>query len=131
MLHGINVLLAKSRTANDLDIQIPAKVESLKLDSKDKELYSLEIERDPKGNFTIWSDYHKQLIFIIHQDPKTNEPTILLKARNAKPLIEEITKRGLVTKISHAFYLGRELERAEVCLYLGKTYIQNEQTFQD
>jgi len=129
--HGINVLLAKSRTANDLDIQIPAKVESLKLDSKDKELYSLEIERDPKGNFTIWSDYHKQLIFIIHQDPKTNEPTILLKARNAKPLIEEITKRGLVTKISHAFYLGRELERAEVCLYLGKTYIQNEQTFQD
>lgn len=84
--HGINVLLAKSRTANDLDIQIQTKVEALTLESKDKELYSLEIERDPKGNFTIWTDYHKQLIFIIHQDPKTNEPTILLKAGNARPI---------------------------------------------
>ncbi|MHA1124612.1 MAG: dihydropteroate synthase-like protein [Candidatus Heimdallarchaeota archaeon] len=129
--HGINVLLAKSRTANDLDIQIPTKVETIKLESQDKELYSLEIERDPKGNFIIWTDYHKQLIFIIHLDPKTNEPTILLKARNARLLFDEIMKRGLVTKLSHAFYLGRELERAEVCLYLGKTYIQNEQTFQD
>ena len=129
--HGINVLLAKSRTANDLDIQIPTKVETIKLESQEKELYSLDIERDPKGNFTIWTDYHKQLIHIIHQDPQTNEPTLLLKAKTAKQIFDEIIKRGLVTKLSHAFYLGRELERAEVCLYLGKTYTQNEQTFQD
>ncbi|MHA1586132.1 MAG: DUF4346 domain-containing protein [Candidatus Heimdallarchaeota archaeon] len=31
--------------------------------------------------------------------------------------------------MDHAFYMGRELERAEICLYLGKTYIQNKQTF--
>jgi dihydropteroate synthase len=129
--HGIDVLLAKSRIANDLDIQIPADIEVQILETIDKEVYSMEFERDPKGNFTIWTDFHKKQIFVIHQDSITQKPTILFKASSARPIIEEIMKRNLISKFSHAFYLGRELERAEVCLYLGKTYIQNEQSFQD
>ena len=33
--------------------------------------------------------------------------------------------------VDHAYYIGRELERAEICLYLGKTFVQNEQVFKD
>jgi dihydropteroate synthase len=53
----------------------------------------------------------------------------LFVAAKARPIIEEILKRKLLSKLDHAFYLGRELERAEISLYLGKTYNQNEQPF--
>ncbi|MDM7911512.1 MAG: DUF4346 domain-containing protein [Methanotrichaceae archaeon] len=34
--------------------------------------------------------------------------------------------RGLVSRLDHAGYLGRELEKAEAALHLGRRYIQDE-----
>jgi len=31
----------------------------------------------------------------------------------------------LISKLDHSLYLGRELAKAEICLYLGKSYSQD------
>jgi len=128
--HGIEILMAKSRIANDLEIVGFKNIETLEISTKeDNQLYRLDYEPDPKGSFTIWIDYHKQKIYVAHLKAGTNKPDLLLVSSKARPIYEEILNRNLLTKIDHAFYMGRELERAEICLYLGKTYIQNKQTF--
>ncbi|NHJ47533.1 MAG: dihydropteroate synthase-like protein [Asgard group archaeon] len=130
--HGIELLMAKSRTDNDLTITQISDIENIDCPNPpDKLPYSLDYEPDPKGSFTIWIDYHKQRIFVIHLENKTNKPTLLFSGEKARQIFEAIIDRELVSKIGHAYYLGRELERAEICLYLGKTYIQNEQVFSD
>ncbi|MHA1212899.1 MAG: dihydropteroate synthase-like protein [Candidatus Heimdallarchaeota archaeon] len=130
--HGVNILMAKSRTANDLSIIEMDNVENIIIENEDKNLlYNLDYIPDPKGSFTIWIDYHKQLIHVTHLAFKTNKPDLHLTASQAKQLFDEITKRDLVSNIGHAYYLGRELERAEICLYLGKSYVQNEQSFKE
>lgn len=129
--HGIDILLAKSRTGYDMPIEINNTVEVIKLAPEKEGLYSLEFDKDPKGSFTIWIDYHKQKIFVTHLDYKNNQPDLLFVSSSAREILEEITKRKLISKLDHAFYMGRELERAEICLFLGKTYIQNEQVFKE
>ncbi len=129
--HGINILMAKSRTDFELEIPINKDLEIVDLTNDDGALYSMDYELDPKGSFTIWTNYQNQKIYVTHLDISSKKPDLLLISSEARMLFEEITKRGLISKLDHAFYLGRELERAEVCLYLGKTYIQNEQAFRD
>ena len=129
--HGIDMLMAKSRIANDLDIVDFKKVETIELTGDDYLLYQLDYEPDPKGSFTIWVDYHKQKIYITHLNPESNKPDLLFISNKARHIFEKIVELNLITKIDHAFYMGRELERAEVSLYLGKSYIQNKQTFND
>ncbi|NHJ32818.1 MAG: DUF4346 domain-containing protein, partial [Asgard group archaeon] len=130
--HGIELLMAKSRIANDQEIIGFQDIEVLEITAnEDQPLYSMDYDPDPKGGFTIWIDYHKQKIFVTHRKPKTHEPDLLIISSKARVIYEEIQKRGLLSNFDHAFYMGRELERAEICLYLGKTYIQNKQSFKD
>ncbi len=129
--HGVNILLAKSRTDFEIEIPINKDLEIIDLTSDDGALYTMHYDLDPKGSFTIWINNQKQKIYVSHLDISCKKPDLLLISSEARMLFEEITKRGLLSKMDHAFYLGRELERAEICLYLGKTYIQNEQAFKD
>jgi dihydropteroate synthase-like protein len=129
---GINLLMAKSRIDNDLTITNLTDIKTVECSKSDDDLpYGLDYTPDSKGSFTIWIDYHKQKIFVIHLKYKTNKPTMLLSASKARPIFEKILEEQLVSHLDHAYYLGRELERAEICLYLGKTYIQNEQVFKE
>jgi dihydropteroate synthase len=36
-----------------------------------------------------------------------------------------IIKKGLVSRVEHAAYLGAELQKAEISLKLGKNYLQD------
>ncbi|MHA1879054.1 MAG: dihydropteroate synthase-like protein, partial [Candidatus Heimdallarchaeota archaeon] len=129
---GVHLLMAKSRVANDFELTEEEQSRLVFLPRAEKNaLYTQEFEPDPQGNFIIWVDYHQQRIYTRHLAFKTNKPTITFACAKARPIFEEIIKRKLVSKIDHAYYLGRELERAEICLYLGKTFVQDEQTFQD
>ena len=38
---------------------------------------------------------------------------------------DEIIKKGLITKLEHAAYLGAELEKAEIAMITRKDYIQD------
>ncbi len=45
---------------------------------------------------------------------------------NARDLLNTLIEMGLVSRLDHAGYLGRELERAEIALRLGRGYVQDE-----
>lgn len=46
--------------------------------------------------------------------------------RNARDLVNSLVDLGLVGRLDHAAYLGRELQKAETALRLGRDYVQDE-----
>ncbi len=46
--------------------------------------------------------------------------------RNARDILNTLIDMGLVSRLDHAGYLGRELEKAEIALRLKRSYVQDE-----
>ena len=115
----------------------------------DKELSKRNISLDPNGYFLIKIDLIKKKIIVEHYlnkinkkglaiDPDTNMP-IMCKNENIrqynKIFIGDTAKEvgillsekeeGLISKIDHALYLGRELQKAEDCILKNIEYIQD------
>jgi dihydropteroate synthase-like protein len=78
------------------------------------------MEMDPAGSFRI--GVAKGKIVVIHD-------AVALVGVSARDLLAEIVDRGLVTRLDHAGYLGRELERAETAIRIGRSYSQDEPLF--
>ncbi|MFQ5976041.1 MAG: dihydropteroate synthase-like protein, partial [Candidatus Hydrothermarchaeales archaeon] len=75
---------------------------------------------DPKGFFKIFVG---EDIKAVHY--KKEKPKFVIKGASAKEISDMIFSMALVSDISHALYLGRELEKAEVALKTGKSYVQD------
>ena len=125
---------------------------SKSLDEKikiDDNLSNRSIDLDPNGYFIIKVDLVKNKIILEHYlnninddgyalDPETNEPikcdsenkrvcNEVFEGISAKQLGILITeeRNDLITRFDHALYLGRELQKAEECLYKKLPYIQD------
>ena len=125
---------------------------SQNLDEKikiDNYLSNRYIDLDPNGYFIIKVDLEENKIILEHflnninddgyaLDPETNEPikcdsenkrvsTEVFEGISAKQLGIFITeeRNDLITRFDHALYLGRELQKAEDCLYKKLPYIQD------
>ena len=125
---------------------------SQSLDEKikiDNSLSNRYIDLDPNGYFIIKVDLEEKKIILEHflnninddgyaLDPETNEPIKCDSQNNrvcnevfdgisAKQLGILITeeRNDLITRFDHALYLGRELQKAEECLYKKLPYIQD------
>ena len=107
------------------------------------------IDLDPNGYFIIKVDLEENKIILEHflnninddgyaLDPETNEPikcdsenkrvsNEIFKGISAKQLGILITeeRNDFITRFDHALYLGRELQKAEECLYKRLPYIQD------
>ena len=115
----------------------------------DNDLSNRSIKLDPNGYFIIKVDLHSKQIILEHYlnkideegfalDPKTNEPikcdSKQIKSCNetftgisAKEIGIAITEKrsDLISRFDHALYLGRELQKAEECLYKQLNYKQD------
>ncbi len=116
----------------------------------DQHLSNRYIELDPKGYFLIKVDHSaKELVAELYSndidnkgravDPKTGKPiscdnktprTALktFRGRSAKELGIQITEGEApfqISRLDHALYLGRELQKAESCMLNGIAYIQD------
>ncbi|MHA1647861.1 MAG: dihydropteroate synthase-like protein, partial [Promethearchaeota archaeon] len=82
---------------------------------------------DPKGYFKIYIDEKKNHIMITHfnNSVKFKDATLTLAGDNAESLYKTIIKSGLVSRLDHAAYLGKELVEAELALNLGMPYSQS------
>lgn len=87
----------------------------------------IKFSRDKEGSFKIIVDYGTSLetskIVAVHF--RKNAPDLVFEGNTAKEIYEEIIKKGLVTKMEHAAYLGAELEKAEIAMVTRKDYIQD------
>jgi len=108
------------------------------------------IDLDPAGYFLILVDHESAELVAEHYgngiderglatDPETGEvlscrnagprtPLAVFRGRTAKELGIAITEGGgphPLSRIDHALYLGRELQKAEVALLAGGPYVQD------
>jgi len=115
----------------------------------DNNLSKRYIDLDPNGYFIIKVDLEENKIILEHflnnindvgyaLDPETNEPikcdsktkkvcNEVFEGISAKQLGILITeeRNDLIARFDHALYLGRELQKAEECLYKKLPYIQD------
>lgn len=81
---------------------------------------------DPEGFFLILIDRELRTIVCEHytQEGVINE---VIRGKTAEDIALTAIKRGLVSRLDHAAYLGRELAKAEVALNVEITYTQDKQ----
>tara|TARA_Y100001978_G_scaffold23883_1_gene20102 strand:+ start:262 stop:648 length:387 start_codon:yes stop_codon:yes gene_type:complete len=115
----------------------------------DKKLSQRDIILDPYGYFIIKIDLINEKIVVEHYlnnidkngialDPLTNKPiqcdkqnkreyNQIFEGNTAKEIGILITEKNnnLISKLDHALYLGRELQKAEECLLKKREYIQD------
>ncbi|MCX6677151.1 MAG: dihydropteroate synthase-like protein [Methanothrix sp.] len=87
------------------------------LDAKEGHKY----EPDGRGSFRIFLSGGR----ILAQNLAQNGP-IAVAGRNARDILNTLIEKGLVSRLDHAGYLGRELEKAEIALRLKRNYVQDE-----
>ncbi|MCQ8903822.1 MAG: dihydropteroate synthase-like protein [Methanothrix sp.] len=75
---------------------------------------------DPAGSFRIGLCGDE--IVAVHD-------RMVIKGRTAREILDTAIELKLVSRLDHAAYLGRELEKAEIALRLGKSYTQDEELF--
>jgi len=80
--------------------------------------------QDPKGYFTIRPFPERGKIFVRYY---TNNHRLVhtFSGNKTVELIHEIVERGLVSRLEHAGYLGREIEKAHTAMRLGIEYVQD------
>ena len=82
-------------------------------------------EPDEKGYFKIYINHYDGKMYVLHF---SNDYKLLntLIGRNAEAISKKLIDMKLSDNFYHINYLGRELKKAENCLFMGKPYIQDE-----
>ena len=116
----------------------------------DDNLSNRQIELDPLGYFLIKIDYLTHDLILEHYlnnidnkgraiDPESGEPigcktkastqpNKIFKGKSAKEVGIQISEGAgpfPLSRLDHAIYIGREIQRAEQCLKADKPYIQD------
>ncbi|NBO27929.1 MAG: DUF4346 domain-containing protein [Synechococcaceae bacterium WBA_2_066] len=116
----------------------------------DAQLSQRTIQLDPNGYVLIKLDREKGELIVewfsngineqgLATNPETGEvlackgsaprePIKIFRGRSAKELgisLAETNEQPFISKLDHALYIGRELQRAEACLENGNNYVQD------
>jgi tetrahydromethanopterin S-methyltransferase subunit A len=93
-----------------------------------------EFEFDAKGFFVILIDKIKKKIVVEHYNYvkdknliKTGKINEVIEGTSAEEICKRIIKKGLLSRLDHASYLGMELKKAEQALKHGLEYTQDEE----
>jgi dihydropteroate synthase-like protein len=89
-----------------------------------------EFRPDQKGWFKIAVDRELGEIAAIHYPLGKEEPDIVVKGKDSQMIYQTIIRKGLISKLDHAAYLGKELEKAYIALVLGRSYVQDRALFE-
>lgn len=80
---------------------------------------------DPKGYFVIFPDRVKELITVEHY-LNTGVLHQIIEGRDVGSIYMTIIDLGLISKLDHAAYLGKELAKADETLRTGIPYVQDQ-----
>ncbi|MEM3586349.1 MAG: dihydropteroate synthase-like protein [Candidatus Jordarchaeaceae archaeon] len=85
---------------------------------------------DPEGYFKIWVNHEEGKIYVLFKSSRSDRE-LVLRGISAEALGKKVISLGMISRLDHALYLGRELSKAETCLLLGKSYVQDIAVFGD
>jgi tetrahydromethanopterin S-methyltransferase subunit A len=79
---------------------------------------------DPAGFFVVYPDVRRRRLVVEHY---TNAGVLhrLIEGASPAAVAAAAIEKGLVSRLDHAAYLGRELARAERSLATGEPYVQD------
>ncbi|MEM3004599.1 MAG: dihydropteroate synthase-like protein, partial [Candidatus Bathyarchaeia archaeon] len=81
--------------------------------------------RDPRGSFKILIDRERGELILLHHSQGVPRPDLMIRDDEPDRLVGAAIRRGLISRLEHAYYLGRELEKAKIALETGKSYLQD------
>lgn len=79
---------------------------------------------DPAGFFVVYPDSPRRRLIVEHYTT-TGVLDCVLEGATPPALYSTAAERGLLSRLDHAAYLGRELARAERSLKTGEPYVQD------
>ncbi|MCD6341215.1 MAG: DUF4346 domain-containing protein, partial [Desulfurococcales archaeon] len=124
---GIDLLILKDKTRVAIPLTVDREVRVINVGGKvSEELRHTGL--DPMGIFKIRVNYDDEVIEALYIGRKGR---ILIRGKNAKSIMNYILENKLVSKLSHAAYLGSELTKAEEALRIRKNYVQEEPLFKE
>ncbi len=82
--------------------------------------------RDPKGYFTIKPFPSRKKVFVRYYD-SNNHLRNTLSGSSTNQLIQEIIERRFISRLDHAAYLGKEIEKAMIALKNDLEYVQDKE----
>lgn len=85
-----------------------------------------EFALDPKGYFLIRANRETQEIEVAFC-PKLNEVSVKVVGKTPLEIYQTILKQQLISRMDHAAYLGRELQKAYDALRAGLPYVQDDE----
>ncbi|MCE4614728.1 MAG: hypothetical protein F7B60_04280 [Desulfurococcales archaeon] len=115
---GVNLLVLKSKKR--IENNITGRVKVLEREGGEQPIG----EWDPTGYVNIIVDYKRRLILT-----KKKKWKHWIGSTEWRPIIDYLIENNEISRIGHAFYLGRELYKATLALKLNKNYIQDERLF--
>ena len=118
---GISMFKAKGKVNQDL----PDIDEKIALFAYNE---NPEYNPDKNGYFRFYIDHYSKNIIVLFYSNK-DELLNLIIGKNAETISKKVIELKITNDIYHINYLGRELSKAEYCLYTGKPYIQDEGLF--
>ena len=115
---GIQVFRAKGKTSQDLPY-----IDETKAIIVNKIIP--DYIPDLKGYFKIYVNLYANKIYLLFFS-NAHKLVETLIGTSAEVLSKKIIELDLTTNLQHIVYLGRELKKAEICMVLGKPYIQDD-----
>jgi tetrahydromethanopterin S-methyltransferase subunit A len=79
---------------------------------------------DPAGYFVVFPDRVQDRLVLEHYSNK-GVLSRMFAAASPSAIYAAVTEAGLISRLDHAAYLGRELARAEHALKTGEDYVQD------
>jgi len=115
---GVELFVVKDRSRYDVEFSEDELKGAQIVDASGARV---EHQLDPMGIFKIRVNHSEGVIEALYIGRKGK---MLIKAPDARSIRDYIISNGLVTQLSHAFYLGAELSKAEEALRAGRSYVQ-------
>jgi dihydropteroate synthase-like protein len=123
---GFDMIIMKDKKSKEepYDRRIEEGVEII--ESKKVEFKRL----DSKGCFKILLDRDENnIVALYYPSYKVDKYTLIIKGKEAEDIYRMIIDLGLVSLYDHAAYLGSELQKAQIALNTGKSYLQDTPLF--
>jgi dihydropteroate synthase-like protein len=121
---GLDLLLLKEKRWTE----VPYTLEEDSLENH-QGVGETEFKPDNTGWFNIYLDRKENQVVAVFQPTGSKKPKIVIKGDDSRVVYQTIIRKKLITKLDHAAYLGKELEKAYIALKLGRSYVQDEPLF--
>lgn len=94
-------------------------------EATDTTRFSIEWNQDPSGYFTIKPFPGRSRVYVRFYN-NSNKLLHTFSGTNTTQMVQQILKMNLVSRLDHAAYLGKEIEKALIALRAGSVYVQDD-----